>query len=396
MEISLVSLRSALNEERAIELNRSSAEFLKSINLDGSLHFHKGEAGKQEITLFFVESGGSEVPFLQVYQNYRSPFYLLTTGDSNSLASSLEILSFLHDKKMKGEIIYGSNEKIYASIKRIYDTETAAQRLSSYKVGVIGKPSSWLISSSVDHEKAEEKYGIKYIDITFEEFDEEISKNSFPKEKVGTDILALADKNPTFLGALYIYGALKRVVAKYGLDGFSIRCFDLLGTRKNTACLALALLNDEGIVSSCEGDEASLFSMMVFRALGVPAFQCNPSVIDIEQSKIILAHCTMPLCMAESYSFMSHFESDLGVGIRGKFYLRDATLFKMSQNLEDYHCFHGTIEENLERKNLCRSQILLHSDTSLSPILENPYGNHLLLAYGDLLERIERLLARYE
>ena len=54
--------------------------------------------------------------------------------------------------------------------------------------------------------------------------------------------------------ALRIYSALKALVVKYKLDGLTVRCFDLLSTIHSTSCIALALLNNEGIIAACEGD----------------------------------------------------------------------------------------------------------------------------------------------
>ncbi|MFA6664598.1 MAG: hypothetical protein WCS21_09870, partial [Lachnospiraceae bacterium] len=51
-----------------------------------------------------------------------------------------------------------------------------------------------------------------------------------------------------------IYLALKVIIKKYNLKGFTLRCFDLLTAVKNTGCLALAKFNSEGVIATCEGD----------------------------------------------------------------------------------------------------------------------------------------------
>lgn len=356
------------------------------------LHEH---SEKGDLRLFFIESGGSEVPFLKIYQNYQPPFYLLTTGNSNSLASSLEILSFLHEKHLEGEILYGNPLQIHAEIKNILLSEEAKKSLAKSKLGIIGEPSDWLISSSLDFAKAKALFGVDFVQIPMKELEEEIAKKSYPKDKIPPLVFARAQNPKVLEGALEIYGALKRIVAKYSLTGFSIRCFDLLGIYKNTSCLALALLNSEGISAGCEGDEASLLSMEILRCLSHPSFQCNPSVVDEEANSLILAHCTLPLCMVgTSYSFLSHFESDLGIGIRGTFKKGPVTIFKLAADLENYHLFKGEIVDNLTRENLCRSQIRVQLSSSIAPLLQNPYGNHLLLCYDDVSAALERLLQR--
>lgn len=390
MDISLISLRSALSSERAQQLDASSKRFLAELN-DGTFRFLDNEEGG--LRLFFIESGGSEAPFLKVYQNYQPPYYLLTTGNSNSLASALEILSFLQAHHLSGEILYGEVGGIRKEILQLERLREAKSFLACSRLGVIGEPSDWLINSNVDFEKAKAKFGVEFIKIPYDELKEEVAKRTYPIASLPVELASKSKNKEVLEGALDIYGALKRLVDKYRLSGFTIRCFDLLGDFKNTSCLALALLNSEGISAGCEGDEASLLSMHFFRSLGLPAFQCNPSVVDLANNRLLLAHCTLPLSMAPNYSFLTHFESDLGIGIRGKMSLSEVTVFKLANDLEHYHLWNGKILENLERPNLCRTQIQVQLSSSIEPLLKQPYGNHLMLAYGDEKVLLERLLS---
>ena len=45
--------------------------------------------------------------------------------------------------------------------------------------------------------------------------------------------------------ALHLYMALKTILQRHDLQGFTIRCFDLLTSIHNTGCVALAQLNSE-------------------------------------------------------------------------------------------------------------------------------------------------------
>ena len=50
-----------------------------------------------DFALLYVASGGSEGYFLEVFQQLKDrPCYILTSGESNSLAASMEILSYLN------------------------------------------------------------------------------------------------------------------------------------------------------------------------------------------------------------------------------------------------------------------------------------------------------------
>ena len=71
-----------------------------------------------DFALLYVASGGSEGYFIEVFDSLKDrPCYILTSGDSNSLAASMEILSFLQQNGGRGEILHGDIEAIASRIK---------------------------------------------------------------------------------------------------------------------------------------------------------------------------------------------------------------------------------------------------------------------------------------
>lgn len=334
-----------------------------------------------DLPLILIQSGGSEGLFLENIKKLKPPFYLLTYGHNNSLAASLEILSYLKDNNLDGEVIHGSNEYIINRIKELTKT------LVKYRYGVIGKPSDWLIASNVNYNNALRVHNIELVDISIDlvkdyyfKSDNDYNFNfNFKEEEV--------DK------ALRLHKALSKIKEEYNLDGLTIRCFDLLNELKTTSCLSLSLLNKEGIIGTCEGDIPSMISMHILNKIsGQPGFQANPSRIDIENKKMVLAHCTLPLNMTKSYKLNTHFESGIGVAIKG--YLKEdkITIFKLSKNLKDYFVTTGNIIKNLEESNLCRTQIEISVDHNIEYFLNRPYGNHHIIIYGDYEEQIKEYM----
>jgi len=47
--------------------------------------------------------------------------FLLTSGENNSLAASMEILSFIRQKGYRGEILHGSLVEIVVRLSALYD-----------------------------------------------------------------------------------------------------------------------------------------------------------------------------------------------------------------------------------------------------------------------------------
>lgn len=348
--------------------------------------------GTHDIDIIYVRTGGTENAFKKALPLLEGQILLLTSGLSNSLAASMEILSYLRQQGRVGEILHGSSSYIAHRIMSLAAVQTARKSLNGLRIGVIGQPSDWLISSDPDRKALQDRLGITLVDIPIKELENEARKGGYSLPE-GFDLKDYkcraegADVSlQTFRGALDIYGALKRLIGKYSLGAVTVRCFDLLSSLRNTGCLALSILNSEGIPASCEGDIPTLVTMCVSSALtGSIGFQANPSSIDPESGEVVLAHCTIPLEMVEDYVYDTHFESGIGVAIRGTLPLTDVTLFKLAPDLS--RCFTAEAEL-LPRKpqpGLCRTQAYLRLfDKSLcrNYFLKDSIGNHHVIVPG--------------
>ena len=377
--IKLSSFRSSLHSYD--EFDKGTKKFINDIEnkIDDKLNISKLDDYDCDLKLIFIESGGSEGLFLKAFDKLKEPYYFLTSGNNNSLAASLEILTFLNLNNKKGEIIHGSIDYISNRIKELEKLSIIKNKISNSKLGVIGKPSDWLISSVPNYLDVKNKFGIDLINISLDEVKEEFEKFSFDDLKIS---LKEFDKEE-LAKAKRIYKAFDNICKKYELDGFSVRCFDLLTPLKSTGCLGLALLNDNNIISSCEGDIMAMISMLIAKTISNnDVFQANPSRIDIENKKIVFAHCTIPLNMVKDYKFDTHFESRTGVAIKGYLYEDDVTVLRLSSNLCDYFIEEGKIIRNLDDPNLCRTQIEVLFDNDISEILKKPCGNHHIIFYG--------------
>lgn len=342
-----------------------------------------------DLVFEFIGGGGTEAMILKVLDKLPRPIFLLTTGANNSLAASMETLSYLRQNDIPGEIIHGSDEFVVKRIKELAKVFKAKKRIENFKFARVGKPSDWLISSDVDAEESKAVNGIEIIDIPMDEFIEEIGRKEY-KENEYTELIKSREFDKKEIDeALYIYGALRRLVDKYELDGLTVRCFDLLDTVHSTGCAALAILNSEGIYASCEGDVPALISMAILGELtDEPVFMANPSRIDTDNNEIIFAHCTLPIVMPDDFSIMTHFESQIGVAFRGKIQEGPITVFKTDGLMDEYFVSGGELLKNLTEYNLCRTQILLKLDKSVMYFLTESIGNHHLIVKGDYSELI--------
>jgi L-fucose isomerase-like protein len=385
MKTAIYTLTSELHDEQAV--GAVTQEFLGSLGIDYEL---KGadftNYGNSPLSLIYVRTGGTEGLFKRLLPELlaksTAPFFLLTSGKSNSLAASAEILSFLRQNNMRGEIIHGSAEYISHRINLLMKVCEARKKLSGCRLGVVGKPSDWLISSIADYEAVRRRSGISLIDIDMQELLDEIARTESVMPAEESEVKAIHDALP---GANRIYMALKSIVGNNRLDGLTLRCFDLLTAVRNTGCLALAKLNAEGTVAGCEGDVPAMLSMAIVNSLlGISGFQANPASINPETGEMIFAHCTIPLNMVERYEFDTHFESGIGVGIRGYMKEGPVTIFKVSGDLSRHFIAEGTLVRNQGKPDLCRTQqvICLSDPAQASYFLTEPIGNHHIILPG--------------
>lgn len=403
--ISIYTITSGLHDEAAVR--SLSDEFLGSIFPDGGYDF-KGDCfddfGEADLNMIYVRTGGAEGIFEELLPKLLetgvSYFTLLTSGTSNSLAASLEILSFLKQKGLRGEVLHGSAEYIRGRISQLEKIAQARIRLYGTSLGVIGQPSDWLISSIYDDNAILSELGVSIAEIPMEDLLAEFDRQKAREVNPGTD-LPLAVPAPEVRkavpDAIRIYNALKVLVETHDLGALTLRCFDLLGTVHNTGCYALAKLNSEGIPSSCEGDVPALLSMMVAQALtGCTGFQANPARIDVQTGEMLFAHCTIPFNMVDEFNYDTHFESGIGVGIHGHFPEGPVTVFKLSGTLDRAFIAEGELFRNQYEQNLCRTQVWLRlSPADARYFLTDPIGNHHIIIpghCGDLLREFFSLV----
>lgn len=395
-KIKLIFIRSKISSDPR-QLEEQKENYLKRIK-------NEYEISNDGEVYFFIESGGTEEEFRQIYSSYKPPYNLIATNANNSLPASLEIASFLKNKKLAYNLYHAKQEDIIdvLSHKRVVNKgenlafNKTLKLLEGKRYGVVGKPSDWLISSDVNYKDAKDKFGLELIDITFEEFKTEIdnAKDIIDPVTFESKLNKIIDKK-TLEGALKIYSALYSIIKKHDLDGLTVRCFDLLGIYHNTSCLALAILNSQGYIATCEGDVPAMISMGIIKErFHVSSFQVNPSFINEKEKYGYFAHCTIPLDMCIDYEFDTHFESGFGIGIAGKINLAKVTIFKVGSSLDKYEVYNGQIVENPKHNNLCRTQLKIQFCEDISSLLDLPCGNHLIIFKGDHKDELIDLLSK--
>ncbi|MBR1538704.1 MAG: hypothetical protein IJ636_04275 [Bacteroidales bacterium] len=374
---------------------------------------HSAPALRQEAgskTLCFIATGGTEEIFRDYIDVLPHPFLLLSDGLHNSFAAAFEIKTFLAQQGIASSLFnapLNDSPDFYESLEKSLFGDTpdpdviipgdplpkfpkaVLKAFEKTKIGLIGGASGWLISSGIDREAVQQAYGVKFEDIELKEVEDEYA--GIPADAPET-VPILSRMSPFLTGgrseedlrnAARMYLALRKICSRHALNALTLKCFGILGTCRTTACLALALLNDEGIVAGCEGDVPALWTMLYVNYLyGEPAFMANPSSSDRRECTVDFAHCTIPLKMVHGYRLPSHFESDSGIGIAGSVPSGRYRIVKISgSRLDRYYETEGDLVMNTNIPQRCRTQIRFRfaSGEEFDRFLQVSKGNHIIL-----------------
>ena len=393
----------------------------------------------QVVNVAYILTGGTESLFIKLFGENCSRLgniAIISDAYHNSLAASQEICTWLYDNGVQHRHIHIPLHSPDATLNRLptllcavspapqrteCHSEVAAtsaeaataeaagieaasadalvKALGGCTIGLIGEASPWLIASGIDKEALSERCGVSFREISIGTLADkyleyrELWKNHTLSAGARAELDEVlcrfscsleGDRTTEDLSdAAIMYLALASICKEEHLDAVTVKCFDLLSSCKTTACLALALLNDNGIIAGCEGDIPSICTMLaIYKALGRPSFMANPASIDSDNLSIDFAHCTIPTVMVESCTLPSHFESGIGIGINGEVPLGNYTLCKLSgKTLERSLICNGRLVKGEYLSNRCRTQVrfIFESKAEFDAFCKARVGNHIIL-----------------
>jgi len=131
---------------------------------------------------------------------------------------------------------------------------------------------------------------------------------------------------------------------------------------------------------------------MLIRAIaGEIPWQAN--VADIKEEIILFAHCTAPLNALKSFDLTTHFETNVGTAIKGKFEKQKIGVFRVNNILDRYMLLQGDIINTPEYDFGCRTQIEFRTTKVQAKLLKDQsLGNHHLIFPAKHIPLLERLM----
>ena len=431
MQINLSLISSSLHN--ITELSQKRMEVIEALKALGDVSIFKNsspascgiESATEEIVnVAYILTGGTESLFIKLFGENCSRLgniTIISDAYHNSLAASQEICTWLYNNGVQHKHIHIPLHSPDATLNRLptllcaespapqrtecnagvaaTSADALVKALGGCTIGLIGEASPWLIASGIDKEALSKRCGVSFREICIGTLADEYLKyrELWKNHTLSAGARAELDEvicrfscslegdrtTEDLSDAAIMYLALASICKEEHLDAVTVKCFDLLSSCKTTACLALALLNDNGKIAGCEGDIPSICTMLaIYKALGRPSFMANPASIDSDNLSIDFAHCTIPTAMVENCTLPSHFESGIGIGINGEVPLGNYTLCKLSgKTLERSLICNGRLVKGEYLSNRCRTQVrfIFESKAEFDAFCKARVGNHIIL-----------------
>ncbi len=342
-------------------------------------------------------TGGSEAAAMAAWRARQQlvpgePLLLLAHAAHNSLPAALETLARLRRDGARGRILILRPEANGVAAKELRNAIHDAavwHALHRARVGILGEPSEWLLASVPDPTAVLRRWGTRIvplpIDPAMDRFDDNIDAPIAEPVRLRARRTAGEPHAADVETAGRFEPVLREVAEQHQLDAITVRCFDLVTSAHTSGCLALAALNDRGLVAGCEGDVCATMTMLWARQLtGHIGWMANPAMINLDSGVVELAHCTVPLSLVDSYELRTHFESGLGVGIAGALPAGPVTVLRLGgDELEKLWVADGEALPTPSRPGRCRTQLDVRIEpAAAASLLADPLGNHLVMIAG--------------
>jgi len=301
----------------------------------------------------------------------------------NSLASALDARALLRDLGVDSGILHINDLDELGSALRV---ARAIARAIGVKVALLGVDRKSDISRSF-----EDRFDSKVDIINMSEF-ERLVENA--DEGIAQEFANLIKGRVKFeigseklLEVGKIYAAIRGLYARY--DATAINCFPYLVEHGVTPCLALARLNEEGLIAACEADLRALFSMMLTKELtGYSGWIAN--VNHVEGSTVTMSHCTIALNMIRNPRVLTHFESGYPYGLTGELIFDEVTGISVSSDFRRMGVFTAkVVNSGLMSNNICRAQAVLNLGVDASRVVKLAPYNHHVIVLGDITRELE-------
>ncbi len=249
---------------------------------------------------------------------------------------------------------------------------------------------------------AEERFGFNIIDVPYADFEPRRKRAQADPDRMaaaerGADQFlklprtALETDRRFVVNAFLLHRLFKDLLEENAASVFTIKsCMGtIIPMAQTTACLTLALLNDEGPMAFCESDFVIIPAGILLRHVaGRPVFLHNSTFPH--QATVTCAHCTCPRRLdGRTYAparIVTHYESDYGAAPKVDMPIgQEVTLIDPEYSTRRWLGFSGEVEANPAYE-ICRSQQDVRIRGDWRRLVREVRDSHWVMAYGQHLD----------
>jgi len=215
---------------------------------------------------------------------------------SGSLVGAHQLGSLLTDLGLEHAVFQGdpASAATYQPLCAYARAAAAQQRLSLGKIGNVGRRTPGMTPAAFDEVEVTRLLGPQVVTYGWEEIEESArSVAASVVEEQTHAIISLAGEvrssGEGLADSARLFLALRERAQREGLLALSLGCYPHYAGR---VCLACALLGEEGVPTSCEGDlNSALAMLLLYWSTGQPVHFGEILEVNQEENSIVTSHC---------------------------------------------------------------------------------------------------------
>lgn len=303
---------------------------------------------------------------------------------------------------LKSQVLLGSwkDPKTLKSVESFLRAACAVNTLFYSKIGLFGYTSMSIYTGTFDHVLMRYLIGpeVEQMDA----YSLIRAAEALPPEQVQAAIAKLTGSIPIMEDVkehkLYktmgLYVALKNFCREKEWAAVNVKCqYEFSKEYRVVPCVALSMLADEGVVTSCKGDMLVTVSQMILNAITGQSSTYGDSLSQ-EGNVIKFSPCGfMPFSMAAPgarvQKFLEH-PGFSGIQVCGVMRPERVTFLRLVEDVGSYHLLYGTGQGlPTEPRGGCMPALDVELDGDANELCKHYAGQHYALAYGDWADELE-------
>lgn len=325
--------------------------------------------------------------------------------EQNSFCGANMAAHVMHRMNKKYQLIWGESKELGELVKPFCNALACVKSIRNTRVGLVGGRVPGFYTSNFNELRLRSELGsaVEIIDLieiveTARKITDDLADAGVKKIKESAaSICNISEDELTKAGKLY--QAFIQIKEKYNLDVLAIRCWPELPDFYGIApCAVIGMLNNSGIVSSCEGDVYGALTMTMQKNLsggGAPFFVDLIS-FDYDENTGVVWHCgAAPKCLCrntEETTLRKHMRVDGGdkKGLTNDFSLKAGrvTIAKLDETDEGYRMLIATgtalDTDKFIRGNPLRIKFDDNMKTLIDTIIKEGFEHHYSVIHADI------------